>query len=128
MMTLKHPGTPILFFRSRTLSLIWYWFSVPKPLPFSATGTQTATSGTRCSFGPPHLVCFFDALRDTVKMVVKAPKRTPGGPLGLDSSSNPVKKQALTRNWRSVTPSRNFSPSGRRGRIAAWNCKLFRAV
>jgi hypothetical protein len=43
------------------------------------------------------MVWFFDALRDTVKRMQKAPKGLHGELLGLDAPSNPVKKQALTR-------------------------------
>jgi hypothetical protein len=43
------------------------------------------------------MVCFFDALRDTVKKDEKAPKGPPGEIIGSDVPFNPVKKQALTR-------------------------------
>jgi len=76
----------VLLFRFETVTLL------------GNRGTQTARYGTRCSFVPPHMVCFFDALRDTVKMTQKAPKGPPEGLLGPDAPSNPVKKQALTRN------------------------------
>jgi hypothetical protein len=43
------------------------------------------------------MVCFFDALRGTVKKDAKAPRGHPGELLGSDAPFNPVKKQALTR-------------------------------
>ena len=75
----------VLLFRSETVTLL------------DNRESKTATYSPGCNLGPPYMVCFFDALRDTVKKDAKAPKGPPGELLGWDAPSNPVKNQALTR-------------------------------
>ena len=45
----------VLLFRSETFTLL------------ANRESKTATYGPGCNLGPPYMVCFFDALRDTVK-------------------------------------------------------------
>lgn len=81
-----YPGNNlVLLFRSESFTLL------------DNRESKTATYGPGCNLGPPYMVCFFDALRDTVKKDAKAPKGPPGEILGSDAPFNPVKKQAVTR-------------------------------
>jgi hypothetical protein len=75
----------VLLFRSETVTLL------------DNRESKTATYGPGCNLGPPYMVCFFDALRDTVKKDAKTPKGPPGEIIGSDAPFNPVKKQAVTR-------------------------------
>lgn len=67
-----------------------------------------------CNFGPPYIVCFFDALRKPVTRGRKALKGPARAVFGTASLSNPVKKQALARKPCPFAPLKNFWPPAAR--------------